>query len=262
MADPRALWRGFLARPNSDPVKSVGMAALVALVCGLAVSVTAVLLRPVQEANRMAARDRLMVEMLESLPGIPELLERGGLETLVVDLASGTVADIDPADFDQTAASLDPARSTRLSPAADLAAIGMRENQSLVWLVRRGDAPALVVLPVRGAGYQSVIRAYLALEADLNTVAAFSVYDQAETPGVGARVAEPEFGAGWRGKRIAEDGMIVIDILAGASGPYEIEAISGASVTGYGAIDMVHFWMGDDGFGPFLENLREGRIQP
>ncbi|RWR04212.1 FMN-binding protein [Paenirhodobacter populi] len=251
-------WRRFLARPNTDPVKSVGIAALVAATCGLAVSVTAVVLRPIQQENRLAARAGQMTAMLEGVPGIAELLPRGGVETFVVDLAEGRISDTDPVDFDQDAAAADPGRSTALPPAADLAAIGRRENESLVWMVREGDRPVLVILPVRGAGYQSTIRAYLALEGDLNTVAAFTVYDQAETPGLGSRVADPAFGAGWVGKRIADDSGIAIDITPGAQGPHEVEAISGASVTGYGAIDMVHFWMGPEGFGPFLENLREG----
>ena len=52
--------------------------------------------------------------------------------------------------------------------------------------------------------------------------------------------------------------MILIDTVSGASGVYEVEMISGASVTSYGAIDMVHFWLGPDGFGPFIDNLRNG----
>lgn len=257
-------FRHFLARPNSDPVKSAGMAALVALVCGLAVSVAAVTLRPVQRENRLAAQAAQMTAMLEGVPGIPELLALGdGLETFVVDLTTGRISDTDPLTFDQSAAAQDPERSTPLSPAVDLASIGRRENESFVWMVREGDRPALVVLPVRGAGYQSQLRAYLALEGDLNTVAAFQVYEHGETPGLGSRVAEPAFGAGWVGKEISdEDGYIMIDIATRPEGPHEVEAISGASVTGYGAIDMVHFWMGEDGFGPFLENLREGLAWP
>lgn len=50
----------------------------------------------------------------------------------------------------------------------------------------------------------------------------------------------------------------MIDATSGASGPCEVEMISGASVTSYAAVDMVHFWLGEGGFGPFLGNLREG----
>lgn len=250
--------RRFLDRPNDDPAKAIGVAAIVAALCALVLSVSAVLLRPLQEENRLAARAGQMAAMLEAVPGIAELLENGGIETHVVDLATGRISDTDPASFDQAAAAQDPERSTALTPAQDLAAISRRENESLVWMVREGDDLRLVVLPVRGAGYQSMIHAYLALEGDLNTVAAYSVYQQGETPGLGARVAEPAFQQGWTGKQVAEDGFVMIDTTSGASGPYEVEMISGASVTSYAAVDMVHFWLGEDGFGPFLDNLREG----
>lgn len=252
-------FRRFLARPNTDPVKSMGMAATVAATCALIVAVTAVALRPLIDDNRTAARAGQMAAMLAGVPGIAELLERGGIETFVVDLATGTLSDTDPADFDQTAAAADPERSTLLPAAVDLAAITRRENESLVWIVREGGQIRLVVLPVRGAGYQSTIYAYLALEGDLNTVAAFTVYEQAETPGLGSRVAEQNYLRGWTGRRIAEDGAILIDTAANAAGDFEVEMISGATVTSYGTIDMVHFWMGEQGFGPFLDNLREGR---
>lgn len=261
MADRNPI-RRFLERPNSDPVKAMGMAAIVAACCALVVSLTAVTLRPMIEDNRLAARAGRMSSMLEGVPGIAELLDGGGIETFVVDLASGRISATDPATFDQNAAAADPERSTALSAADDLAAISRRENESLVWMVRDNGEVKLLVLPVRGAGYQSTIRAYLALEGDLNTVAAFTVYEQGETPGLGSRVAEAEFSRSWTGKQISEDGTIVIDASAGASGPHEVEMISGASVTTYGTVDMVHFWLGAHGFGPFIENLREGTAWP
>ena len=256
MAD---LMRRFFQRQNTDPVKSIGMAGIIAAICALIVAGTAVALRPLIEENRLAARAGQMASMLEGVPGIAELLEGGGIETFVVDLATGEISDTDPADFDQVAAAADPERSIALSPAVDLAAISRRETESLIWLVRDGEDIRLLVLPVRGAGYQSTIRAYLALEGDLNTVAAFTVYEQGETPGLGSRVAEQDYLRGWTGRRIAEDGEILIDTAIGARGDFEVEMISGASVTSYGTVDMVHFWLGPDGFGPFLENLREGR---
>lgn len=103
----------FLARPNSDPVKSIGMAALVAAICALIVAGTAVTLRPLIEENRLAARAGQMAAMLESVPGISDLLDGGGIETLIVDLATGRISQTDPTDFDQTAAAAD--RSSRQS---------------------------------------------------------------------------------------------------------------------------------------------------
>lgn len=252
-------WRRFLARPNTDRTKTMGMALIVALVCGLSVSSVAVLLRPLQLANVEAQRSASMLAMLEGVPGVGSILQEAEVEVVVVDLDAGTLAaDIDPATFDQQAAASDPQASIQLSRGEDLAGIGRRENHALVHLLRDGEGNlALAVLPVRGTGYQSTIRAYLALEPDLDTIAAFAVYEQGETPGVGARITEAPWQAQFSGTRIRdEDGDILFDVVPGASGPYEVDAISGATVTGYAISDMVHFWMGERGFGPFLETLR------
>ena len=115
----------------------------------------------------------------------------------------------------------------------------------------------LLVLPVRGSGYQSLIRAYLALEPDLRTVAALTVVEQGETPGLGSRIADPAWQALWAGKRIAdEDGDIVIEVVRGeADGPYEVDGVTGATRTGNGITDMLHFWLGEWGYEPFLDRV-------
>ncbi|OJU69485.1 MAG: NADH:ubiquinone reductase (Na(+)-transporting) subunit C [Rhizobiales bacterium 63-7] len=272
MADARppsprpGMWRRFLNRPNTDGVKTIGMSLLVAIGCGFTVSIAAVVLRPIQQANIVAQQQGRMVQMLENVPGIGGILKESGasgVETLVIDLASGTVAaDVDPGSFDQRAAAANAERSSALPRADDLAGLSRRENHALVYLLRRGEELALVVLPVRGAGYQSTIRAYLALEADLDTVAAFTVYEQGETPGLGARVAEDGWQAQWAGKRIFDDGDFAISVVRGnASGPNEVDGISGASVTSYAISDMLEFWMGEHGFGPFLDRLKKGEIE-
>lgn len=265
MADqaPRGPWQRFLARPNSDRGKTLGVAFLVALVCGLAVSTAAVSLRPLIAANVDAERQARMAAMLADLPGIGDILAEAGagaVDLQLVDLASGTlVSDRDPASYDPLAAAADPAMSTELSRAEDFAGLGRRENIAPVYLVRRDGALALLVLPVRGTGYGGLIKAYLALEGDLDTVAAFTVYEQSETPGLGGRITEPDWQAQWAGKQFAQDGAVVIEVVRGeASGPHEVAGISGASVTGYAVTDMVQFWLGPSGYGPFLERLRAG----
>ena len=265
MADePRKnAWRRFLARPNSDRTKSVGIALLVAIVCGLAVSTAAVALRPLIAANVTAERQSLMSAMLAGLPGIGEIIAEAGAEAVeiaIVDLEAGTETDLfDPAEFDQDAIAADPQTSTALARAEDLAGIGRRENFAQAYIVRRDDDLALVVLPIYGNGYQSTIRAYLALEGDLQTVAALTIYEQGETPGLGGRITEPAWQAQWAGKSASQDGEIVIEVVReAASGPYEVDGISGASVTGYAVTDMIHFWLGPKGFGPWLNHLRQG----
>lgn len=267
MADlnPLSWWRRFLALPNDSRTKTFVVAFLVAAVSSVAVAVTAVSLKPLQDANVEAERQTRMAEMLASVPGLADILgevDADTLETRVVDLMTGTyVEDIDASTLDTAAVAADPERSVALAEADDIAGIGRRPNLAPVHIVRQGDDLLLVVLPVYGTGYQSTIRAYLALEGDLNTIAAISIYDQAETPGLGTRIAEPAWQALWAGKRIADDsGAIRIGVVRGAAGSeYEVDGITGATRSGMGVSNLVRFWLGPDGFGPFLANLRAGR---
>lgn len=263
MANPLTLWRDLLARPNTDRVKTLGIALLVAVVSGLAVSTTAVTLRPYINANIEAERQAKMAAMLANVPGITEILEEAGegaVEVMLVDLQTGDPATgIDPETYRPLAAAADPEQSTALSRAEDLAGLGRRENVAAVYAVRRDGAIVLLVLPIRGTGYQSTIKAYLALEGDLNTVAALSIYEQGETPGLGGRIAEPEWQAQWAGKQVAREGDIVIEVVRGDStGPYEVAGVSGASITGYAMTEMIQFWLGPLGYGRFLDRLRTG----
>lgn len=56
------------------------------------------------------------------------------------------------------------------------------------------------------------------------------------------------------------NGEIRIGVVRGAAGnEYEIDGITGATRSSMGVSNLVRFWLGADGFGPFLANLREGR---
>ncbi len=262
MLNPAAAWRHFLSRSNDDRVKVFGIAILVALVSALLVSTTSVALKPLQEAHLAAERAARMARMLDTLPGMRAIMEEVGvdaLETRLVDLETGTFATgTDPSEFDSQTAAADPEQSVAIPKDLDVARLGRRAKLAPVYLLEREGDLLLVVLPVSGAGYQSTLRAMLALNADLTTVAALTITEQGETPGLGARVETPEWQALWPGKEIAdENGEIVISVVRGqASGPYEVDGISGATLTSNGVSNMLRYWLGDHGFGPFLERLR------
>ncbi|KJS10104.1 MAG: NADH-quinone reductase [Hoeflea sp. BRH_c9] len=263
MAEPFSPIKRFLARSNDDLVKIIGMAVLVALVSSAAVSVTAVMLRPYQEANQAAERQARMDKMLDTLPGMRDLMMETGVDTLetrLVNLDDGSFADsAEAAGFDLEAALQDPEASIALPADEDIAGIKRRANQSPVYLLQKDGDLKLIVLPVYGAGYQSTLRAALAIEADLVTIAALAIVEQGDTPGFGARIEEPEWLALWPGKKIADEtGSIRIELVrGGASTPYEVDGISGATRTSTGITNILHFWLGDKGFGPFLARLRQ-----
>lgn len=261
---PFAWWRRFLALPNESSIKTLGVAFLVALVAATTVSVTAVTLRPRQQIHIDAAREAKLSTMIATLPGLADILRETGVETLdaaIVDLQTGQIdRGQDPATFDFVATQTDPQQSTALTPEQDAAGIGLRPNFAPAYLLRGKDGLALVVLPVYGKGYQSTIRAYLALQGDLNTIAGLSIYEQGETPGLGSRITDPAWLGHWSDKQAADpQGNITITLVRGAAASAsEVNGITGATRSSTGVVNLVRFWMGPDGYGPFLTHLKAG----
>lgn len=262
-SSPFSLWRRLLELPNTSPTKTLVVAVLVSLVCAVVVSVTAVTLKPLQDANLLAERRARMEEMLAALPGLGDLVaEAGGdaLDAYLVDLPTGTVADGDALAFDPLAAADDPETSTALSGEADIASLGRRENQAPVYVLRDNGALSLVVLPVRGQGYQSLLQGYLALSGSLDTIAALTFYEQGETPGLGSRIQEPAWEALWPGTEFTgPDGEIRVEVVRGkADEAWEVDGLTGATRTSNGVTNLLRFWLGPNGYGPFLANLEAG----
>lgn len=264
--NPLSLWRRLLALPNESRTKTIAVAFIVSAVCALVVSGSAVYLGPIQQANRAAEMEARMEAMLASMPEMAALIEELGgdsLETIVVDLRTGLIAsNIDPDTFDADAVRTDPANTTVLTAEQDVAGIGRRPDLVPIHVLREDGELRLVILPISGSGYQSTIRANLALEGDLNTVAALSITEQGETPGLGARIEENAWQALWPGRQLADgEGNIRLEVVRGrATNSFEVDGITGATRTGRGVSDAVRFWLGPDGFAPVLGNLRAGRL--
>ena len=247
----------FLRRPNDDPGKTIFVAAAVSVVAALFVSSSVVLLRPIQEANRERERQAQIVKAVANAIG-----ETGALQARIVDLRSGAFdPSVDPVTFDQDKAALDPQRSIAIPANADIARLDRRANHARVFVRESAGQIELLVMPVSGRGYASLIRAYLVLRGDLNTIAGLTVYEQAETPGLGARIADKAWQERWAGKKlIGSGGDIGVKVVqANASGPNEVDGITGATRTGQGITNAIRFWLGDLGFGPFLDRLRKER---
>lgn len=265
-ANPTGTRHRLTSSPNDGPMKALIVATLVALICAVVVSITAVTLKPLQEANIDSERQARMQQMLAGLPGLQDIVSEAGADSLVavlVDLDSGAVVEsADPASYDQRAAAADAETSVAIPKEDDLAGLGRRARHAPAYLVHDGKALSLVVLPVHGSGYQSTLYGYLALDGDLESVAALSFYEHGETPGIGSRIQDPAWEALWPGTPIAdENGDIRIAVVRGTSvEPYEVDGISGATRTSDGVTNLLRFWLGHFGYGPFLERLANGEV--
>ncbi len=246
--------------------RSLGVTLAVAFACALLVSMVAVKLRPIQQANVEAERIAQLELVLEALSDIGNSMTIDKLEARFVELESGAFDDgIDAASFDAQRAAVKPGSSTAIPAGLDLAGLKRRALHAQVYLVRGATgAVELVILPVSGRGYQSTLRAWLVMDGDATVVRALKFYQHGETPGVGARIDEPEWEKQWRDLPAwDEDGVLRIGVRSIGGGTpgddafYQVDGISGATRTTQGVDGMMRFWLGEFGFGPFLRRLRE-----
>jgi Na+-transporting NADH:ubiquinone oxidoreductase subunit C len=243
-------------------------AAVICVICAVVVSTSAVALKDLQDANLAAYREQNVLEAAGlSVPGTPlagAALEeaRGRLNGIVIDLATGAEdPSVDAATFDQRKMSTDPTASRRVE--ANLARIMRVPNHALVYEVRDSSgALESVVLPIEGKGLWSTLYGFVALDTDLTTIVGLTYYEQKETAGLGGEVDNPRWKALWPGRKaFDDDGATAIHVVKGVAGPvaeapYAVDGLSGATITSRGVTYMLQFWLGDQGFGPYLDRLR------
>lgn len=244
----------------------------VCLGCSLVVSVATVVLRPIQLEHRRAARNARLADILGRQPALKELLgdlTTASLEERVVDLATGAfVTDVEPAGFDPLKAAAEPSTSRAVPPERDLARIKRQALHGVVTLVSRGGAPEALIVPIYGRGYGSIIRGSIALSGDGNTVIGLLISDHGETPGIGSEITEEDWTSLWPGKKVRdESGKLRLHVVVEETGApdddeaFHVDGISGATRSTEGVGHMVQFWLGDDGYGPFLARAREGALR-
>ena len=252
---------------NDSTVKTLVVAFSLSIVCAIFVSTAAVMLKPVQEVNKALDRKRSILAaagMLEEGKSVEEQFAQ--VSTRVVDLRTGKFTDdIDAQKYDQRKAAKDPSRSQKLSAEQDVAKISRREDYSLVYVVE-GPSGELekIILPIHGYGLWSTLYGYIALESDGNTVAGLGFSEHGETPGLGGEVDNPRWKAHWPGKQVYRDGDVALGLIKGAvdpdsaNAPWQVDGLAGATLTARGVTNLVHFWLGENGFEPFLNNLNAG----
>jgi Na+-transporting NADH:ubiquinone oxidoreductase subunit C len=251
---------------NDSIGKILKVAFSLCIVCSVVVSAAAVVLKPAQEANKTLDRKRNILQaagMLEEGRSVEE--QFAAVEERFVDLSTGRFTDAVGPDYDQRAASKDPARSREVPDDLDIAKLGRQAEIAQVYMVRGDDgAYEKIILPVHGYGLWSTLYGFLALEADGNTVAGLGFYDHGETPGLGGEVDNPRWKAQWPGKQVYRDGEVELRLLKGSVNPqgsnadWQVDGLSGATLTSRGVTNLITFWMGEEGFAPFLSNLRNG----
>jgi Na+-transporting NADH:ubiquinone oxidoreductase subunit C len=255
---------------KESSVKTFSSVMLLALICSLLVAGAAVGLRPRQEANQKLDQKKNILRAAGLYQGkgdVKTLFQQ--IDTKIIRLADGSFVapeEIDPASFDQLKAALAPETGAKLDKEQDLAGLGRQEKYSLVYLVNKDGQLDKVILPIRGKGLWSTMYGYVALSADLSSISGISFYQHGETPGLGGEIENPSWQAGWVDKEIYnQEGEPVIRVVKGKAtstgeeNEYQVDGVSGATLTMKGVSNLMTFWFGEHGFAPFLQRQREGR---
>jgi len=257
----------------------VGFAAGICTVCSFFVSGSAVLLKERQVENKILDRQKNVISVSGLIQDMDSVtnddvrdLFSEHIKPRLIDLETGegveagaTVAcpsgeiSLDPASYDQQRALSDKCLSED-APANNAKVLRIPKYGLLYEVVEDGSLQALI-LPVEGKGLWSTMYGFVALEKDAATVRGLTFYQHGETPGLGGEIDNTKWKALWPGKSVYDnEGEVAIEVVKGTAKDtnYEIDGLSGATLTSRGVTYLLEFWLGDEGFGPYLDKYRKG----
>ncbi len=263
----------------------------VCLVCSFLVSSAAVGLKPLQDRNVDEDRKKNILqaagfsqEDIDEAGGVFDLFKLK-VEPIIVKLETGIqegiqdIVDSNDKDkiktvedainlYDQIEAAkkkLPGLYTSFENKKDDLAGISNKEIWSHVYLIKgEADAVEKYVFPIRGKGLWSILKGFIAVENDFQTIAGLTYYEHGETPGLGGEVDNKNWKSKWVGKLLFDDsGDVGIEVIKGIAEPedkYAIDGLSGATITSRGVTNMLQFWLGPQGFGPYIQNQKNGSM--
>ncbi len=204
----------------SDAMKSLLFAAVIGVVCSLLLTAASSGLKTFQQENALVDRQRNVLKSVGALDP-----ERRYRSDEIKALFSSAIKDI------------------RVDANGQVLAAGAEPAASLpLYLYARDGQVQSFIIPVDSRGLWGRIYGYLAIENDGRTVAGFTVYQHAETPGLGGEIEKPWFQQNFVGKQIADaQGNLtsvgiakgkVAEVIAPERQANYVDGISGATLTG------------------------------
>ena len=258
---------------SNDSTKKMIIVALgVCLVCSVFVSTAAVSLHARQEQNKE-------LDKLKNILVAGDLMVDGGdiqkifqekIEIGLVELQKGDyVAEdqynekLNPNDFDMKDMADHSEYGMAIPAEKDIAHILRMPKYMPIYAVKVNGIIEKYILPIYGKGLWSTMYGFLALAADLETIEGITFNEHGETPGLGGEIDNPKWKAIWKGKKAFDkDGNVKITVIKGivdpsdASAIYQVDGLSGATITTRGLDATTKFWLSKDGYGPFIQQCK------
>jgi len=257
---------------NETTGKTIAITLGVCLVCSILVSTATVTLRTLQKKNQI--RDRLKNiliagDLLEEDSRIEKIYNQK-IKSQWIDLSSGEAIpeekldqEIDLQNVDVIELARHPKFGKPIPKAQDIAQIKTMPGIMKIYKVIEQDTITKIVLPVYGKGLWSTMFGFLALQSDLRSIAALTFYEHGETPGLGGEVDNPNWKALWTGKQAFDEmGNLKIEVIKGKvdrlspHSKYQVDGLTGSTLTTRGVNNLIRFWLGDQGYGTFLKKIR------
>jgi Na+-transporting NADH:ubiquinone oxidoreductase subunit C len=122
------------------------------------------------------------------------------------------------------------------------------EQQRFPLYVAEVKSETFYIVPLRGSGLWDAIWGYIALESDMRTIKGAVFDHKGETAGLGAEITQQWFQDRFVGEKIFDTGgnLVGINVSKTNNDPkdldkddHEVDAISGATITGDGVTDMI-----------------------
>lgn len=255
---------------KDNPINTVIVAGVLCLLCSAIVSVAAIGLKPIQEANKALDKKKnvLIAAGLADRRTDSKTVETtfaSRIEDRVLDFETGEDVTVeygaDVVKFDAEALNEEVGKHKPLKGPEDIAQIQKRENRGHVYVVKTSDTdstPSKYVFPIRGRGLWSTCKGFLALDGNLSTAAGITFYEDAETPGLGGEINSPDFQKKWPEKVVLDaNNNVVLRVVKNASKDTEIDALSGATITSNGVQNAVVYWLGQEAYGKFIASERK-----
>lgn len=243
--------------------KTIFVAAALCVVCSVLVSSVYVTLKSKQDRNAVIDSKKYILSAANLYDGKGDIesIYNDKIEERVLDIESGRYLEIPAETF-----KVDKEPEVKL--ASDPAGIGSARKREKVYLIKDGSGGFKgVILRIKGQGLWNLMWAYLALEKDANTVIGLKYYKQGETPGLGAEVENPRWFNQWVGNKVYNKDMEPNVKVTKAKSPegseeskYEVDALSGATITSVGVQNSLNYWLSNSGYGRFLASFRSGDL--
>ncbi len=237
--------------------------AIMTAVVALALAFLFTALKPIHDRNEAIYAKKAILSAVNSkidgdVSGMTneEILQifNSNIEQRVLDTDGNILSEeqiLDNSDGATKAEEIDMAKQKKKNPS---------ERVLPFYVFKADDGSEYYIVSMRGNGLWDEIWGNVAFESDLNTIAGVSFDHKAETPGLGAEIKDNK---GWYNQYIGkeiynEKGELVSvkSIKGGAKDPnHQIDAISGATITGDGVNDMMEAYL--NLYQPYLESLKK-----